>query len=202
MTCRRKFDPRYQDFSIPDWKPLSDEDALQAALALEKARAEKGPPTETVTRFAKTRAMVERAAASGELKVWEARFDIAHNGEKVRVVLVSNGECGAKYKYSENDPTFGVLLPDKFEADPRYRNLTHYPGDLFLYKGTTYVAKWSNFPGSTLNDRIPPPRHHRGYLLVQSIYWSTLTGEQAGPYETECQFGYEHLDSAKKGNEQ
>src|SRR5437773_1714716 len=99
MTCRRKFDPKFTNFSLPNWKLLDEHDAIQAALALERGLAQKGPPAEVEKRFAEYREKVSKTAAAGQLKAWQATFNIVNNGEPVRVVLVSNGECGTKYDF-------------------------------------------------------------------------------------------------------
>jgi hypothetical protein len=208
MTCRRKFDPMYTYFPVPDWKPLDDKDALQAALALERSSAEADPsrpPREIDSRFEEYSARVRKIAAAGQLQAWEAKFGLVENGEETRVVLASYGKYEAE-KQCYYDTKFGVLLPDRFEADKRYRNLFFAGGEPFLYKGTTYIAKWRNVPSATLFDRVGPRgTRHRGYLLVQSMFW--LKGhpsgqEVAGAYDTVCQIGWERLRSSKKGGKQ
>jgi hypothetical protein len=205
MTCRRKFDPMYTYFPVPDWKPLDDKDALQAALALEKNSAEGNPPrppTDFESRFAEYSARVRKIAVAGQLKAWEAKFGLVINGEEARVVLVSYGE----YKGDDEcyyDTKFGVLLPDRFEADKRYLSLFLGGGEPFLYKGTTYIAKWINVPSATLFDRVGPHRRHRGYLLVQSMFWLPKghpLDEVAGVSDTVCQIGYVRLHSTNKGD--
>lgn len=189
MMCRRHIPVPALDFMLPEWKALQGEDALKAALALELGRAQKGPADQVTVRFEKAKSGIDKSWSAGNLKAWEATFTILEkSGEAVRVVLVSNGECGRQYKHSNNDPTFGVLRADKFEVDPQYLRISHAPGDLILYKGTPFIAVWSNVPSATLNNPMSPRGDRQeGYLLIQSMYWRQ---DKAGVSDTICQFGY------------
>lgn len=93
MTCRRKVHSKSANFSLPQWKPLSKDEAVEVALALMKARAQKGPSDQFAKRFANAKTVVEKSASEARLQVWEAKLDIARNGEPVRVVLVSTGSA-------------------------------------------------------------------------------------------------------------
>src|SRR5712691_10186788 len=42
MVCERKFSSKYKDFRRPDWRLLPTEDAIQAVLAIERARFSPG----------------------------------------------------------------------------------------------------------------------------------------------------------------
>lgn len=189
MTCRRKFDPLYAYFPVPDWKLLGDEEARQAALALARSWARKGAPEKFESRYLQVASEVEKVIAAGTLRAWEAKLDIAKTGERVRVVLVSYGE----YKLRDwcfYSTKLGVLLPDKFEVDERYRHLSPYKGELLLYRGNTYIAVWSSVPTGTLSDPVGPRGERReGYLLVQSINAPDVHGP-ANAHDTVCQIGY------------
>lgn len=200
MTCRRDVSSSDAGFRIPSWLPLSDTDALKAALALEHARAKRGPPEQFYERYTKARLKIEGAAREGRLKAWETALDIAQNGEDVRVVLVSNGECGNEYKFSWGDPVLGVLSGREFKVDARYRNMSPTSGDLILYKQKPYIAVWSNVPSATLSQPARPAGPlYQGYLMIQSIYWSPHSGNgSAGVADTVCQFSYGATTEDKK----
>jgi hypothetical protein len=190
MTCRRKFDPQYSYLETPDWQPLDSNDSIAAALALERSWAERGPRSDVQRRFAALAAKVHKNAEMGRLRAWQARFNFGSNGERVRVVLISRGnyQIDGQCYY---DTRFGVLLPDGFKVDARYKNLSPYHGELFFYGGTTYIGVWSNVPSATLHDRIGPPNRHRGYLLIQTIRPPGPHGP-ASAFDTVCQVGYGH----------
>ena len=193
FTCKRKFDPHYSYFPVPDWKPLSGADALQAALAREKIWAAGGPPKEFESRFAQNSARVRKLAETGQLKAWEATFDIVKNGEQARVVLLYYGEVKVENEcYYETH--LAVLLPDRFEADKRYDRISVADGEIIIDKGTAYIARWKNVPSATRNNRAGPRGPlHQGYLLIQSLYWAPkgpAVEEGAMVYDTVCQISY------------
>ena len=202
MTCRRSFDPTYTFLTVPEWKTLNDSEALEAAFAWEKNWAEGGPLSQVESRFATNSSRVKRIAQAGELKAWQATLDLVKNGEARRVVLLNYGQ----YKYEEQcfyDTKLGVLLPDRFEVDKRYKNLSIGDGEIILHNQTAYIAKWSNVPSATQFNRAGPRGRHKAYLLIQSMYWlkegqGGPVGGAAGVYDTVCQIGYDRLSSAKK----
>jgi len=188
MACQREFDPRHSYLGTPNWAPLGDHESVQAALALERSWAERGPANEVERRFTNLAAKVHKIDLAGKLRAWQAQFDFANNGEQVRVVLVSRGE----YKLDGQcyyDTRFGVLLPNEFRVDERFKNLSPYNGELFFYKNTTYIGVWRNVPSATLNDRIGPPNRYRAYLLAQTIRAPGQYGP-ASAFDTVCQIGY------------
>jgi hypothetical protein len=135
MVCERKFDPKYRDFRKPNWQPLPPEQALEAALAIRHARWRRHPKA-----VAEMEGRVRQAAVEGKLRAWEARFDIARNGERPRAVMVSYGECRPDLGHtSEFDPEIGVFRGETFEFDVRYEGLLR-AGDAFLRISVNVIA--------------------------------------------------------------
>jgi hypothetical protein len=202
MTCRRSFDPTYTFLAVPEWKALNDTEALEVALAWERNLAGRGPPSQIETRFATNSSRVKRISQAGELKAWQATLDLVKNAESPRVVLLNYGQ----HKYEGQcfyETKLGVLLPDRFEVDKRYSNLSIGGGEIILHKQTAYIAEWSNVPSATLFNRVGPRGgKHKAYLLIQSMYWlkagqgGTVEGA-AGVYDTVCQIGYNGVGPAQ-----
>jgi hypothetical protein len=199
QVCRRKFDPSFTDFRLPNWRELRPEEARPAALAVVLApfrrhHAEDAPPIRQLTKE------VESAAEAGKLSVWEAQFDIARNGEIARVVLVSRGICRVENNHSIMDPSFGVLLPDRNEIDKRYELISGHEGDIFFNQDVSLVSSWSSNPGAEGSGDPGPKKEHRGYLFVSEILWEkdvralTLQGRNAFLSSTGCQIGYHRLE--------
>lgn len=198
MVCERKFDPKYEDFWKPNWQPLPPEQALEAALAIRRARWKRHPKA-----VAEQEKEIRQAAAERKLRAWEARFDIARNGEQPRVVMVSSGECRLDLRYtSEFDPEVAVFRGHTFELDERYERLWLSGTDVFFFQAVPYLASWSNYPGAIGRDPAPP-KHHRGYVFVWETFWLRAgfgahhdggTAGQKGPI---CQIGYERLSQTK-----
>jgi len=200
QVCRRKFDSALKDFRLPNWRQLPADQARLAALAIVPSRW----PEDAAKKLAQE---VEDAAANGKLQVWEAQFDLARSGERVRVALVSRGICRVEHNYSYRDPVHGVLLPDRFEIDERYEGLTGFDGDLFFYRGLPYIANWHTHPGAV--GRGPAPRkNHHGYLMVFDTFWlrpgygASHDGGTAGSKGPICQIGYQRLSGAEKEGKQ
>jgi hypothetical protein len=206
MVCERKLHAESKALSLPDWRLLQGESALRAALALKKAQAEKGPPDGAAeSHYAKMKATMEDQWSAGRLKAWEANFDLAKSGEKVRVVLVRTGECRIERNFSSGDPIVGVLLPDKFEVDPRYGYFSHADGDVLLHEGTAYIVNWQEQPASTFTDPVGPAKRHKGYVFVRPPGWLP-PGQGGGPKallsNPICQIGYQRLKPMVKQKNQ
>lgn len=194
MVCERRVHPDSKGLAVPDWKAMSGDSALMAALALEKAIASMGSASQFQARYAKAEALVRSNWSGGRLKVWESRLDLAGRGQAVRVVLVRKGECQVKRNDSAGDPIIGVLSDDKLEVNSEYQSLAHIDGDLIVYEGRPYLVNWEAFPTAT---RRGPQiaKRHRGYADVSTFFWLPARGggPAAGRSDPVCQIGYERL---------
>lgn len=200
MVCERRFSPKYKDFRRPAWRLLPSDQVVQAAIAIERARLNPRNEAKYESLVQKEAEEIKDAAASGKLKVWEARFDIARNRERPRVVMAVRGICeGWSESWSNpREPRIGVLLEGKFEVDPRYERFSTIFADLFFYQGLPYLASWETYPGAI--GREPGPRkRHRAYVFAWDTFWlppgtqgadSPGSGNFNGPI---CQIGYQRI---------
>lgn len=213
MLCERKFSPKYKDFKKPNWKALDIEQNFPLILAIKRESGAIMLPEHLEKMMSQYEIEVQERIKQGKVFLYEANFDIAHSGEKVRVVMVNDycDPASLERVLLEDpaltmadpaqpivvDPAVAIMKPGSLEGDARYKNLSSFRGDVFFFQGRSYLAQWSIFP-SAIGRSPGPSKKHNGYILVYEPFWlvqqaTAFPRTSAGYNGTlTCQIGYKH----------
>lgn len=199
LVCERRFSSKYPDFRKPSWKSLDPEQNWSLIMAAQRAfdsRRGGATPERLEQWTSEYKTEVQTQIKQGKFHLFEADFDLARSGEKVRVVMVNDFCRSDNLEQDGAGPALSVIKRNPLEGDARYRSIAGFRGDVFFFQGSPYLATWKSFPSAT--GRSPaPPRKHDGYILVYETFWLVpqTTDPSAAPSagyfnEPTCQVGY------------
>lgn len=158
MACVRPLNPKFADFTKPDWQPL---EVLKNLDLLEHIERDlRGLTPEQFEKIkAEWRAGVKPRVTEFHLNLAIADLDVDRDGTTEPVVRYDSGECDPASESTFSTPSgtrFYVLTPDRARIDPqktRWLAGGSRP-DLFLYKGQVFVSSWAGnlgFKGGVLH---------------------------------------------------
>lgn len=196
MACERRFQTDFPNLRQPAWKELSADDSFILGNKLSKRLLSYVGWSDYDKKMKTADSLFRSEADSGKLKAWEARFDLARSGEKVRVIKVTRSRCKPEDELQSYEPVVNVLTEHGLKLDKRYESLLANYGDILLYDDQAFLHTWERYP-SARGHISPPKKRHQGYVLVYEINWSearfgALTGA-AYIGDLVCQIGYKRL---------
>ena len=143
MACRRPLNPKFLEFTKPDWEPLDVMKNLGLVETIGRVRYRSLAPEQ----FEKWKASIKSQVVEFHLSLATADLDVNGDGVPEPVVRYDEGDCdpGAAFTFMmPSGTTFYVLTPDRTQVDPqktRWLDLHGRP-ELVLYKGQVFISTW------------------------------------------------------------
>lgn len=144
MVCRRPLNPKFPEFTKPNWEPLDVMNNLGLLEAIGRVRYRSLTPEQ----FEKWRASIKSQVVESHLSLAIADVDVDGDGAPEPVVRYDEGDCDPGNESTFSGPsgvTFYVLTPDRAQVDAKKTRWLHAAGraDLFLYNGQVFVSMWA-----------------------------------------------------------
>jgi len=185
MVCERKLNPKFPEFTRPDWHPLDPLQYRELVRQIDR-QIYRLETEEQEKKFEKMSETLERRVQEKHIMLSIAQFDIDMDNVPDYVLRVEYGihSCDATDALTYGNPggvRLFILTADQSQIDLKRTNLVlpvHFGRpELFIYKGQTYLSIWSG--GVDYNNR--PPTLEGGQILIYTPV--PLPGRQPCTYD-------------------
>ena len=165
MVCERKINQKLKDFKRPSWKRVNAKEYIAVLEQLYRYKQR----NRTEAQFQQKWKKIKERLDAGKIILQQSNYDFDHDGTKEPVMKLTGLGCDSlKHKNFVRpvEPQLFVVIPNRVALDMRFKRGFSLSFDEFIYKGRSYISKWSGTPKKMIG--IYEPFNVRGQMGIQN----------------------------------